>query len=153
MNFKKMVLAAALAASFAPAFAGDQTIDLSSGQASFIGSPVLFDGGDDVISFINLAAGKYDFVLTISGQNITGFSGSFNGEAIEAGAYKRAIGGYLESTGFAPFTLTLNGVAGKQAGYSGELSVTAAVPEPGTYALMIAGLAGVGFVARRRRKA
>ena len=37
-------------------------------------------------------------------------------------------------------------------GATGAIGVTAAVPEPETYALFLAGLGAMGFVARRRQK-
>jgi hypothetical protein len=48
--------------------------------------------------------------------------------------------------------LTNGTIHGSMGGYPTNLSITAAVPEPETYAMMMAGLGMVGFMARRRRK-
>ena len=57
----------------------------------------------------------------------------------------------IDGTSVTPLVLTLMGTTSKSSAlYSGELSV-AAVPEPETYAMFLAGLGALGFVARRRR--
>jgi len=48
------------------------------------------------------------------------------------------------------YSLTISGNAGSGASYGGNVVLTP-IPEPETYALMLAGLGVVGFVAARRR--
>ncbi len=152
-NLNKLMLATALAVGLAPAMAADQTmIDLSSGGAYFEGSSPVLDGGDDVLSFVNLAAGTYDFLLSVSSQRITGLTATLNGQAATITTLGNFSFANLESVGNSPFVLTLTGTAGARAKYSGELTVSA-VPEPETYALLLAGLGMVGFMARRRTRA
>jgi len=83
-------------------------------------------GGDDI-----LLAGPVAAVPGSCGPFCQTFGGS---GILEAGNY------YLEIAG--------NG--GGTSGYGGNLSV-AAIPEPGTWAMMLLGFAGVGFMAYRRR--
>ena len=83
-------------------------------------------GGDDILVIGPVAAAPN------CGANCQGFGGS---------ALLAAPGNYY---------LDLSGTGGGTAGYGGTLSV-AAVPEPSTWAMMILGFFGVGFMAYRRK--
>ena len=81
MTWKKIAAAAAMVSSITPALADDQTVTLVAGNGSFIGSAPLLLGGDDIISFLGLAPGLYQFDFSMSSQfaNIT--SVMVNGQA------------------------------------------------------------------------
>ena len=157
MKLKFVAAAASALLASGAAFAGDQSVAFTGKIASFssLSAPgTALDGGSDTITFTGLAAGVYDYVLTYSGQYALTTGAMLNGTmAIAAGSPSGVVFfGYAEATGTTPFVLTLTGLplAGKQTLYSGNMSVTA-VPEPETYAMMLAGLGALGFLARRRR--
>lgn len=153
MKLSQLAAAAALVASAGIACAADQSVAFVGDTAGFdSGTGSVLDGGDDVITFTGLAAGTYDFLLTMSSQYVDLTSITLNGVAgTIAPMGSKITFASVEGTGTAPFTLTLTGSPTSALGrYSGELSV-AVVPEPETYALLLAGLGVLGFVGRRRR--
>jgi hypothetical protein len=62
-----------------------------------------------------------------------------------------APGGMMGSTCMTGTSIAGYGATGTMGGYPLSQTITAAVPEPETYAMMMAGLGLVGFMARRRR--
>ncbi|HKQ36113.1 MAG TPA: FxDxF family PEP-CTERM protein [Nitrospiraceae bacterium] len=156
MKLKLIVAASALAISLLTMGAGNsyalnQTIDLSSGNASFTASgPSVLNGGQDVLSFINLTTGTYNFDFSMSSQYANISSVLVNGQAAADFGFGvfRFFG--LSSVSTTPFYVTVNGTGTSQTMYSGELQVRA-VPEAGTYLLLFAGLGMVCLAARYRK--
>ena len=100
---------------------------------------------------------------TNTGLAITGFDLLGNGGVVLAGKQKAgdnaAEQAWSFSSGAHPlsagaYTLRVSGyVDGTAGSYSGNIAVAAAVPEPETIAMLLAGLGLIGVVSRRRKVA
>ncbi|MCV2358607.1 FxDxF family PEP-CTERM protein [Paucibacter sp. TC2R-5] len=169
MNFRTTAIAAALALSTVGAFASTSVFDVD-GLATFSSTKFGIDGiFSQTVTFSGLSAGSYVVNGDISGSKLVFTSVAVDGHNFDltAGLDGKLRGGtVIEYTGAAPLTLTVEGVVDsgwttvakktynyQVANFSGSLvAATAPVPEPQTYALLLAGLCGVGFMTRRQRQ-
>jgi len=162
MKLKHLAVSAAVAVFAAGAFADNviKDVPIVDGTAGFYVTHMDSNPFTDVLTFANSSlVGATASLVTISlgtGQNIDFISADLNGSPLTFGPT-----GALE-VGFTPavvaaggdLVLTVMGTTdaggGRNSTYSGTLNITP-VPEPETYALMLAGLGAIGFMARRRR--
>ena len=174
MNFKFIAVAVASAGVFA---AGSVSATTTALGAAVVGIPLSFGGFaapgpfNDIFTFTLPTNGGSGYSVT----NFTSLPGQFNtilatlslfsnpdgmlvsgDEALLAtsstpGGNSLALAWGAANSG--SYYLAVGGLTnGTQGGiYTGAISVTA-VPEPETYAMMLAGLGALGFLARRRRK-
>jgi hypothetical protein len=100
-----------------------------------------------------------DSTAFINGLSISLFSGVPNtGSSLETALASTIVAG-TQFGGLAPLTITPGSyyveiagtVNGGTSHYGGSFSISA-VPEPSTWAMMILGFVGVGFMAYRRRE-
>jgi hypothetical protein len=158
MTPRSLFLAAALAGALSPVFANSTaTFDPTTEIAYFHGEAPLFVGGTDTVTFTGLAAGSYDYTLSISAQYIDNLTADLNGTPVALNSTGHFTFGGTDGSGSVPFTLVLTGDPEIGAAYSGQLGITgnsgpSNAPEPTSAVLMLAGL-GVAALKLRQRKA
>lgn len=162
MNFKQLFTAVLLAAASTSAMATNftQNVAITGNTTNFgqshVGAAGVFS---DTFNFtgvtgnFNVNLGLFSFGLSAA-QNIDFTSVIFNGTplTISNGLFVSTANTLANLNVNTPFTLTVNGISGSNASYSGVLNASA-VPEPETYTLMLAGLGLVGFATRRKNNA
>jgi hypothetical protein len=166
MKLSKVATASALVLASAGSFAAALgSIDLSSGSGFFGNTPIA-GAFVDTITFIVTTASTFNGSITtvVNGTQDVDFTSivvtpgalsfaSVLGDPVEVWATPAAGFGLTPGV----YTLTLSGTNSASIGsYAGNLAVTPglppnSVPEPESYALLIAGLGIVGLLARRRR--
>jgi len=163
MKFYKLAAAAALSVAMGSALAATSFVDLSTGSAGFAGTPPA-GGFSDTYNFTLSAAATFIGIVTSAvngGQDVdfssitlSGPSGLFSFALLSGDPFE--IWTLPTTSLLAPgsYALTLLGTNSAAIGtYSGNIAVSAVsvVPEPETYALMLAGLGVLLSLSRRRR--
>jgi len=137
------------------------TLNFSLESADFSGDPLTFSALVRDLSFagfngvnVKLSGITFEMPGTITTDGFVAVSASGSSMTQAWASFSPAltsefyIGNPLQVPGATDWTLNLNGM---QAG--DQFAITVAVPEPETYAMLLAGVAVVGAVARRRKAA
>jgi hypothetical protein len=157
MYLRNLGIAGALAIASTGAFANDVSNNIIvAGGSTFFGA-LHTDNADftDVFNFINIAGpvtANASLITIGSGfNNIDFVSANLNGSPLTL-----SPNGFLETgmigdtflTG--PLVLTVTGKSAAAGGTFASYSGTMNVPEPQTWALLLAGVVGIALIARRR---
>ncbi len=100
----------------------------------------------DFTAPVGLTPDPTSYIAAVTGQTLNGNNGSVTIDFVNTPILFTYSGGTI-SLVLSDVTLT----PGNTANFTGQFTVTAAVPEPGTWAMMILGFAGIGFLAYRRK--
>jgi hypothetical protein len=107
-------------------------------------------------SLTNTAAGLYSIVLNTSSPGVTFDSATLTGPG---GPY--TLGLFPDNTSLKLFptqiaagdyVFSFTGHAGASGTLTGNVTITSAVPEPGTWAMMLLGFGAIGLAIRSRRR-
>lgn len=150
MKFKSVILAAAAFVAVSATQAAPIVLDLSAGSASFssvlASQEYVFTLNSDIVG---------DGSVTATFGNKSGYVISdivFNGTPLVAGASGPKFSNYTLFDGplsAGTYAFTVNGLS-KGGAYTGRIDVSA-VPEPASFALVLAGLGVASILARRRK--
>ena len=125
---------------------------LSAGPTTTEPSTVTFSSGIDYVSVLWGSPDLYNSLTVVTTAGNLAFTAASLGFSVTNG--DQSFSQYVQFTadaGVDILALVFSNSPSIDAFEVANFTVTAPVPEPETYALMLAGLAAVGFISRRRR--